>query len=91
MTISDGFLFVQAIKENFELPIVIDDEDEKVIHDFNEIFMQVAEENPQLAVDIWTWVVKEFGPFQKYMASDWTIYNFILHLQMITPMNSFRL
>ena len=78
LTISDGFLFVQAIKENFELPIVIDDEDEKVIHDFNEIFMQVAEENPQLAVDIWTWVVKEFGPFQKYMASDWTIYNFIL-------------
>jgi len=78
LTISDGFLFVQAIKENFELPIVIDDEDEKVIHDFNEIFMQVAEENPQLAVDIWTWVVKEFGPFQKYMANDWTIYNFIL-------------
>ena len=78
LTISDGFLFVQAIKENFELPVVLDDEDENVVHDFNEVFMQVAEENPKLAVDIWTWVIKEFGPFKKYMSNDWTVYNSIL-------------
>ena len=71
-------MFVQAIKENFELPVVLDDEDENVVHDFNEVFMQVAEENPQLAIDIWTWVIKEFGPFKKYMSNDWTVYNFIL-------------
>ncbi len=78
LTISDGFLFVQAIKENFELPVVLDDEDENVVHDFNEVFMQVAEENPKLAVDIWTWVIKEFGPFKKYMSNDWTVFNSIL-------------
>lgn len=78
LTVSNGFLFGQAIKENFKLPIDIDDEDEKNVYDFNEILMQVAEENSQLAVDIWTWLVKEFGPYKKYMSNDWTVYNSIL-------------
>lgn len=71
-------MFVQAIKENFELPFTLDDEDEKAVHDFNEVFMQIAEENPQLAVDIWSWVIKEFGPYKRYMSNAWTIYNSIL-------------
>ena len=78
LTIFDGFLYVQAVKEHFGLPMIIEDEDENVLHDFNEIFMQVAEESPQLAVDIWAWVVKEFGPYKKYMINEWTIYNSIL-------------
>lgn len=78
LTVSDGFLLVQAIKENFELPLNVDDEDEKVINNFNEIFLQIAEENTQLAVDIWTWIIKKFGPYKKYMSNDWAVYNRIL-------------
>lgn len=78
LTVSDGFLLVQAIKENFELPLIVDNEDEKVVNNFNEIFLHIAEESPQLAVDIWTWIIKEFGPYQKYMSNDWAVYNWIL-------------
>lgn len=77
LTVSDGFLYVQAIKENFDLPISVQDEDEDVKNDFGEFFIEVAEEDPKLAVDIWAWVVKEFGEYKQYIKNDWTIYNSI--------------
>ena len=78
LTVFDGFLYVQAVKENFKLPIIVRDEDEEVINDFGEFFMEVVEEDPKLAVDIWEWVIKEFGSYKMYMQNDWTIYNSIL-------------
>ena len=78
LTVSDGFLFVQAVKENFKLPFNIQDEDEKAINDFGDFFIGVAEEDPKFAVDIWAWIIKEFGPYKKYIKNDWNIYNSIL-------------
>lgn len=78
LTVSDGFLYVQAVKENFELPIAIKDEDEKVENDFRKLFIDIAKKNPKLAVDIWVWIIKEFSAFKQYIRDGWTIYNSIL-------------
>lgn len=78
LTVFDGFLFSQAVKDNFQLPVEVPDEDEKVITYFDDLFMEIAEEDPALAVRIWAWCIKEFGPYKQYMRDDWTIYNAII-------------
>lgn len=78
LTTFDGFLYAQAIKENFNLPITFEDEDEESTVWFPEVFMELAEENPKLAVDVWAWCIKEFGPYKKYMKNDRILYNHLL-------------
>lgn len=78
LTRYDGFIFVQAIKDNFKLPIEVTDEDDEVKNFFPDFFMELAEEDTNLALDVWVWCIKEFGPYQKYMENSWTLYNHIL-------------
>lgn len=78
LTVYDGFLFAQAIKDNFTLPIDVKDEDEEPNTYFDDLFMEIAEEDVALAVKIWVWCIKEFGPYQKYMKNDWSLYNSII-------------
>ena len=78
LTVYDGFLYAQAIKEHFELPIEVKDEDEEPKTYFDDLFMEMAEENVTLALKIWVWCIKEFGPYQKYMKNDWSLYNSII-------------
>lgn len=78
LTVYDGFLYSQAVKENFSLPIEVPDEDEEVVNFFDDLFLEIAEENSKLAVDIWEWLIKEFAPYREYMKNDWTIYNSII-------------
>lgn len=77
LTPYDGFIYAQAIKENFDLPISFEDEDEDSTVWFPEIFMELSEEDPTLAVEVWAWCVKEFGPYQKYMKTKPVIYSYI--------------
>lgn len=78
LTVFDGFLFAQAVKENFTLPIEVPEEDKKVITHFDDLFMELAEEDIALAVKVWNWCIKEFGAYWQYMANDWMLYNGIL-------------
>ncbi len=78
LTIYDGFLFAQAVKENFPLPVDVQDEDEEVKNFFDDLFLEIAEQNVSLAVDIWVWLIKEFAPYREFMQNDWTIYNSII-------------
>lgn len=78
LTVYDGFLYAQAIKDNFELPIEVTDEDEEPKTYFDDLFMEIAEEDVALALQIWVWCIKEFGPYQKYMQNDWSLYNAII-------------
>lgn len=70
LTVFSGFLLVQAAKENFDLPCDMPDEDEEPKNDFYELFMEVAERDVKLAVDVWVWCVKEFGPYVEYMGNE---------------------
>ena len=78
LTRYDGFIFVQAVKDNFQLPIEVPNEDEEVKNFFPDFFMELAEEDVALALDVWVWCIKEFGAYQNYMESTWTLYNHIL-------------
>ena len=79
LTMYDGFIFVQAIKDYFRLPIDVPDEDKEVKNYFPDFFMELAEEDVNLAIDIWAWCIKEFGIYQEYMESTWTLYNGIFY------------
>ncbi len=78
LTVFNGYLFAQAVKENFTLPIDIPDEDEEVLTYFDDLILELAEEDTPLAVKVWSWCIKEFGPYRHYMTNDWTLYNGIL-------------
>ncbi len=78
LTRYDGFIFVQAVKDNFRLPIEVPDEDDEVKNYFPDFFMDLAEEDVNLALDVWVWCIKEFGAYQSYMENAWTLYNQIL-------------
>ena len=78
LTRYDGFIFVQAVKDNFRLPIDVPNEDDEVKNYFPDFFMEVAEEDVNLALDIWVWCIKEFGGYQLYMDNAWTLYNQIM-------------
>ena len=78
LTRYDGFIFVQAVKDNFRLPIDVPDEDDEVKNFFPDFFMELAEEDVNLAIDVWAWCIQEFGAYQMYMENEWTLYNHIL-------------
>lgn len=78
LTVYDGFLYAQAIKDHFELPVEVKDEDEEPKTYFDDLFLEIAEEDVALALKIWVWCIKEFGPYQKYMKNDWSLYNSII-------------
>lgn len=78
LTVYDGFLLAQAIKENFELPIEVPDEDEEVKTYFDDLFLEIAEEDVQLALKIWVWCIDVFGPYKSYLKNDWSLYNAII-------------
>lgn len=78
LTRYDGFLYVQAVKEHFRLPIDVPDEDDKVKTHFQDFLMELAEEDVNLALDVWAWCIREFGAYRMYMERAYTLYSDIL-------------
>lgn len=85
LTIHDGFLYAQAVKENFPLPISVPDEDERPVTALDDLFLDLAEEDPALAVRVWAWIIKEFGPYPQYMDGVWMPCNGLLYLTFRFP------
>ena len=78
LTVYNGFLYAQAVKDHFSLPISIPDEDDSIETYFDDLMREVAEEDPKLAVEIWGWCIKQFGPYPQYMYDKRTLYNFTM-------------
>ena len=79
LSVGDGFLYWQAIREHFTLPIDLPDAEEEPDSSFSDIFLELAEEDPALAVKVWSWCVGVFGPYRAY--DTWSrdlLYNDIL-------------
>lgn len=85
LTIHDGFLYAQAAKENFPLPIQVPEEDERPVTSLDELFLDLAEEDPALAVRVWAWIIQEFGPYPQYMDGTWMPFNGLLYLTFRSP------
>lgn len=85
LTLHDGFLYAQAVKENFPLPIEVPDEDERPVTSPDDLFLDLAEEDPALAVRVWAWIIREFGPYPQYMDGVWMPFNGLLYLTFRFP------
>ncbi len=73
----NGFLYVQAVKENFSLPISAEDEDNIAENTFSTFFTELVEEDTELALDVWAWCIKEFGAYQCYMNEKHALYSHV--------------
>ena len=61
-----GFLYAQAIKDNFKLPCSLPDEDEKSEMWLPQILCKIAKRDIPLSLEIWHWCLKQFLPYSQY-------------------------
>ncbi|MCD8237764.1 MAG: hypothetical protein LUC92_00260, partial [Clostridiales bacterium] len=85
LTVFNGFMYTQAVKENFKLPFDIPDEDNEEKLRFSDLFVELADEDTELAVKVWSWCIKEFGSYKHYMQNDCVFYNQILSDYRLFP------
>lgn len=81
MTHEGEFLYAQAVKENFKLPagVDIEDEDDQVENYIDEVIQEIANENPQLALDVWLWCIDQFYPYRHFDTDETYIVNCMLY------------
>ena len=78
LTAYNGFILAQAVRDHFTLPVEVEPEDTESKISLDDLISEVAEEDSSLALDIWVWCIKEFGPHQKYLRHKWSLYSGIL-------------
>lgn len=66
LSYDDGFLYAQAIKDNFKLPVSLPDEDECREYEFTEVLCKIYKRDPALAFEVWEWSLKTFLPYAQY-------------------------
>lgn len=70
LTVDGDFLFSQAVKDNFELPVTLPDEDEESEFPLRDILKKIQRKNVPLALKIWEWCIEKFLPYADYSSSD---------------------
>lgn len=66
LTKDGDFLYSQAIKDNFELPVTLPDENNQSELSFEKIINKIARKNEVLALDVWAWCIEHFLPYSDY-------------------------
>ena len=66
LSCDSGFLYAQAIKDHFDLPCSLPDEDEKREMELYEILVKLAKRDVPLALKTWEWCIEQFGPYTQY-------------------------
>ena len=61
-----GFLYAQAIKDNFKLPVSLPDEDEYREYELSEALCKIAKRNIALSFEVWEWALTTFLPYIQY-------------------------
>jgi len=81
LTVDGHYLYSQAVKDNFELPITLPDEDEHSEYNLDKILLKIYTRDKDLSFKVWSWVLQQFTPYIKYgndtgfFISDIVIYN----------------
>ncbi len=60
------FLYAQAIKDNFDLPISLPDEDEYREYELYQALRKIAKRNIDLSFEVWEWCLETFLPYEQY-------------------------
>lgn len=66
LTHDSGFLYAQAIKDNFKLPVSLPQEDEEREIGFSQILLKIARKNIPLSFKIWNWCLEQFTPYTQH-------------------------
>lgn len=61
-----GFLYAQAIKDNFQLPVSLPDEDEYREYELSDTLCKIAKRNVALSFEVWEWSLNTFLPYTQY-------------------------
>lgn len=61
-----GFLYAQAIKDNFKLPVSLPDEDEYREYELSDALCKIAKRNVTLSFEVWEWALNTFLPYTQY-------------------------
>lgn len=69
LTHEGDFLYAQAIKDNFELPCALPDEDEEQKMRLYQILTKIAKRDTQLSFEIWAWCLEQFSQYIQYARS----------------------
>lgn len=65
----EGFLYSQAIKDNFNLDISLPDEDEERVMTFPAVLCKIAKYDADLSFKVWNWCFEQFLPYNEYYDS----------------------
>lgn len=68
LSCDSGFLYAQAIKDNFSLPVSLPDEDDHREFSFSETLCKIAKRNAALSFEVWEWGLETFLPYARYAA-----------------------
>ena len=66
LSYESGFLYAQAIKDNFKLPVSLPDEDEYREYELSEALCKIAKRNIALSFEVWEWALTTFLPYIQY-------------------------
>ena len=66
LTYQGDFLYAQAIKDHFKVPVSLPSEDDCPEIDLDEILLNIAERNNTIAFNIWLWCIDTFLPYADY-------------------------
>lgn len=61
-----GFLYAQAIKDNFSIPCSLPDEDETREMEFSDVLCKIAKRDVPLSFEVWSWCLEQFLPYAQY-------------------------
>lgn len=64
------FLYAQAVKENFDLPFNIPDEDEQMVTPVDDLFRQIHKKCKKQLFPIWKWLIENFVPYMDYSSDN---------------------
>ncbi len=64
------FLYTQAVKEHFDLPFSVPDEDEEIITPISDLFRQIYKNCKKQLFPIWKWLIEQFVPFMEYSSDN---------------------
>jgi len=64
------FLYSQAVKDNFDLPFSLPDEDEQMVTPVDDLFRQIHKKCKKQLFPIWKWLIENFVPYMDYSSDN---------------------
>ncbi len=81
LTVRNKFLYVQAIKDNFKLPISVPDEHGGIKTTFLKFMKKLSKVDAELSLKVWAWCLDTFLPYLEYSKDTWITQSVFLDIE----------